>query len=152
MTPSLITRLLQISPAVAAAVYGAALVAGGPAVAGDDLPAAPEVALVTDIPSHEGRYLASLAPADESAWDGSEGWVISLRDASGEPVEGAALEIEAWQPDEMDGASQIADATALGAGQYRVDGVALGSAGWWNVKLAVAGAAADSLAFNVVLR
>ena len=106
---------------------------------------------MSDIPSHEGRYVASLAPAGESAWDGSEGWTISLRDANGEVIEGAALAVEAWQP-EMDAASSRATAKSLGAGQYRIDGLALGSSGWWNVKLAIAGVAGDSLAFNIVLR
>ena len=158
MAHSLITRLLQISPAVAAVVFLSSLVIGGQGGRGgldgadEGRSALPELALVSDIPSHEGRYLASLAPAEGSAWDGSEGWTVSLRDASGEPVEGAALEIEAWQPEGIDAASEIAGAKALSAGQYRVDGVALGSSGWWNVKLAVAGVAADSLAFNVVLR
>lgn len=161
MAHSLITRLLQISPAVAAVVFLSSFVVGGQGGrggrggrdgAGEGRSVLPELALVSDIPSHEGRYLASLAPAEGLAWDGSEGWTLSLRDAGGEPVEGAALEIEAWQPERMEAASQIAGAKALGAGQYRVDGVALGASGWWNVRLAVAGVAADSLAFNIVLR
>ena len=136
MTCSYITRLLLISTAVTAG----------------DLRTIPDLALVTDIPSHEGRYLASLEPAADSAWDGSAGWTISLRDASGDPVDGAELAIEAWQPDATEGASLHAAAAPLGAGEYRVDDLALGASGWWNVKLAIAGAAGDSLAFNVVLR
>ena len=155
MTHSFISRLLQISPAAAGVVFLASFVGGGRGGhngADADLAVIPEFALVTDIPSHEGRYVASLAPAEGSAWDGSEGWTISLRDANGDRVEGAALAAEAWQPDEMAAASKSATAESLGAGQYRVDHMALGSDGWWNVKLAIAGAAADSLAFNVVLR
>ena len=158
MADSLITRLLQISPAVAAAVFLSSFVVGHDGHGGHDGrdgrgggEAIPEVALVTDIPSHEGRYVASLAPAG-SAWDGSEGWTISLRDANGDLVDGAELAVEAWQPEVMDAAPRSSPATALGTGEYRVDGIALGSSGWWNVKLAIAGAAADSLAFNVVLR
>ena len=98
------------------------------------------------------RFLASLAPAAGSAWDGSEGWTISLRDANGDAVEGAALAVEAWRPEGMDAAPQIASAKPLGTGRYHVDGVALRSSGWWNMKLAIRGAAADSLAFNLVLR
>ena len=165
MAHSFISRLLQMSPAVAGAVLLSSVVVGGQGGqdghggrgghGGAEITAAlPELALVSEVASHEGRYFASLAPAADSAWDGSEGWTISLRDASGEPVEGAALEIEAWQPDAVDSASRIAGAQALGGGEYRVDGIALGASGWWNVKLAVAGdaVAADSLAFNVVLR
>lgn len=155
MIHSFITRLLQVSPAVAGAVFLASVAIGGHGghVGREDgRSAIPALALVSGIPSHDGRYVASLAPAGEGAWNGSEGWTISLRDANGEPVEGAALEIEAWQPDVLAAASQVAGAKALGAGEYRVDGVALDASGWWNVKLAVAGAAADSLAFNVVLR
>ncbi len=158
MAHSLISRLLQISPVVAAAVFLGSLVIGGRgghvgrAGAGEGLPVVPELLLVTGIPSHEGRYEASLAPAGRSAWDGSEGWTISLRDAQGEVVEGAALDVEAWQPDAMDAAAESVTAEPLGMGQYRVDGIALGSSGWWNVKLAIGGAAADSLAFNIVLR
>ena len=153
MAHSLISRLLQMSPAVAGAVVLASVAMGGQGGQGGR-EARAELVIVSGIPSHEGRYVASLAPAGASGWDGSAGWTISLRDASGAPVEGAALEMEAWQPDEEDAASQVAGAQALGGGEYRVDGVALGAAGWWNVKLAVAGdaVAADSLAFNVVLR
>ncbi len=158
MIHSFITRLLQVSPAVAGAVFLASAVIGGQGGRGghvgreDGLAAIPALALVRGIPSHDGRYVASLAPVGEGAWNGSEGWTISLRDANGEPVDGAALEIEAWQPDVVAAASQVAGAKALGAGEYRVDGVALDASGWWNVKLAVAGATADSLAFNVILR
>jgi hypothetical protein len=161
MAHSFISRLLQISPAAAGIVFLASFVGGGQGGrsghgghggADADLAVIPELALVTDIPSHEGRYVASLTPAEGSAWDGSEGWTISLRDANGDRVEGAALAVEAWQPDEMAAASKSATAESFGTGQYRVDDIALGSGGWWNVKLAIAGAPADSLAFNVVLR
>ena len=163
MIHSFITRLLQVSPAVAGAVFLASAVIGGQGGRGghggyvgreDGRAAVPALALVSGIPSHDGRYVASLAPVGEEAWNGAEGWTISLRDANGEPVEGAALEIEAWQPDVVAAASQVAGAKALGGGEYRVDGIALGATGWWNVKLAVAGdaVAGDSLAFNVVLR
>jgi hypothetical protein len=163
MTFSLITRLLQVSPAVAGAVVLSGMVVGGQGGDGGrgghgghvgveaNRMALPVLALVRDVASHEGRYLASLRPAADSAWDGSAGWTISLRDASGAMVDGAELEVEAWQPEGTDAASQVAGARALGGGEYRVDGVAL-SSGWWNVRLAVAGAAGDSLAFNVVLR
>lgn len=110
----------------------------------------PEVALVTDIASHEGRYLASLAPRSAS-WDGREGWMISLRDSDGTPVEDAQLSIEAWMPDEPGVLIGPAGVEMAGGGQYRVDHLLLEPAGWWNVKLAIAGVAGDSLAFNVVL-
>ncbi len=151
MAHSLITRLLQISPALAAVVFLSSFIGDGRESASGDLPAVPELVLAADIPSHEGRYVASLVPAGP-AWDGSEGWTISLRDARGEAVEGATLAVEAWQPDATDAAAASATAEPLGMGQYRVDGISLGSSGWWNVKLAIDGAAADSLAFNVVLR
>ena len=147
MAYSLSTRLLQISPAIAAVVFLASFVGGGRGGA-----AVPEVALVTDIPSHEGRYVASLAPAEGTAWDGSEGWTISVRDANGRPVEGASLAIEALMPEGAYVAPQRTAAKPLRMGQYRVDGMALGSSGWWNMKLAIAGVSADSLAFNLVLR
>jgi hypothetical protein len=158
MAHSLISRLLQISPVLAAAVFLGSLVIGGRgghvgrAGAGEGLPVVPELLLVTGIPSHEGRYEASLAPAGRSAWDGSEGWTISLRDAKGDVVEGAELAVEAWQPDAVDATAASAVAKSMGMGLYRIDGLALGSSGWWNVKLAIGGAAADSLAFNIVLR
>ncbi|HEX6644969.1 MAG TPA: FixH family protein [Gemmatimonadales bacterium] len=151
MTSSFIIRLLQTFPAIPAIALLAS-VAGQDGVAGTGRRATPELALVTDVPSHEGRYVASLVPAATSAWDGSAGWTISLRDAEGDPVDGAALALEAWQPDGGDGASRRASAEPIGAGTYQVDALALGASGWWNVKLAIAGAAGDSLAFNVVLR
>ncbi|HEU4700046.1 MAG TPA: FixH family protein [Gemmatimonadales bacterium] len=109
---------------------------------------------LTDIPSHQERYRASLLPsAAPIALGEPQAWTLELRDAQGRPVEGAALALESWMPEEERvAAAQPRVAAELGGGRYRVEGLDFERGGWWNVKLAIAAPAAgrDSLAFNLV--
>ena len=104
-------------------------------------------AQLADVPSHDERYTASLIPA-------AGAWTLEVRTTDGAPVEGAALRLESWMPDDGTAAPARPRVTAaLGGGRYRVEGVRLDRPGWWNVKLEVSSPAAgtDSLAFNLVL-
>jgi YtkA-like len=106
------------------------------------------VARVTDIPSHNRLYRASLDLTSSS------GWILRLRSASGMPIRNAAVAIDAWMP-EQEGLAHVTPTTTeyLGGGMYRVTPVALEQRGWWNISVRISAAGrTDSLGFNVILR
>lgn len=103
---------------------------------------------LTDVPSHNRLYRASLVLTSDSAW------VLRLRSASGVPVRNARVAVDAWMPEQASPAriTQTA-ADYVGAGAYRVTPVALDRPGWWNISVHISAASrTDSLAFNVILR
>jgi hypothetical protein len=138
--------------ALSAAIF---LIAGATAgVAARPSSVAPAVALLSDIPSHDRAYRASMiASPDAIALDRRLTWTVEVRTASGAPVQGAALALESWMPDDSTAGMAHPRATwELGGGRYRVEGLRLNRRGWWNVKLRISSAAGtDSLAFNLVL-
>jgi hypothetical protein len=106
------------------------------------------VARVTDIPSHNRLYRASLALTSDSIW------TLQLRSITGAPITNAAVAMDAWMPDAEQHAHIAPTASEyLGAGAYRVRRLAFDRTGWWNVRVQVSAAGrTDSLAFNLVLR
>lgn len=106
------------------------------------------VARLTNIPSHNRSYRASLGLTSDSVW------TLHLRSASGAPVPNASLVLEAWMPDEANVAHVVPIANEyVGNGDYRVRRLELTRGGWWNVKLEIATPEhVDSLAFNLLLR
>ena len=103
---------------------------------------------LTDVPSHNRLYRASLVLTSDSAW------VLRLRSASGAPVRNARVAIDAWMPEQESAARPTQTAADYaGGGAYRVAPVALDRPGWWNIRLQIAAAGrTDSLAFNVIVR
>ena len=105
-------------------------------------------ARLTDIPSHNRAYRASLDLTSDSVW------TLRVRSASDGPVPNASVSMEAWMPDQ----ERVAHATPaaieyVGAGTYQVSPLAFVRSGWWNIKMQVSAAGrTDSLAFNVILR
>lgn len=97
-----------------------------------------------DIPSHNGAYRASMSPSES-------GWTVHVRTADGAVVDGAALALEGWMPDDSSVVPVRGDVVARGGGEYRIAAMRLERAGWWNVRVQVASASGiDSLAFNFV--
>ena len=118
-------------------------------------PLTPVVATLSNVPSHNGVYLASMIPSPDAIDpDTLLTWTVDIRTAVGLPVEGASLAVGSWMPvDESVGAARPRTTAELGGGRYRVAGLRFGGRGWWNVRLRVSGAGGtDSLAFNLVLR
>src|SRR5215217_1972992 len=102
---------------------------------------------LTNIPSHNGVYRASMIASANGPW------TIEVQTATGMPVPSASLALDGWMPDEERGIAMRPRVTELAHGRYRVDGLRLDRHGWWNVKLAISAAAGtDSLAFNLVRR
>jgi hypothetical protein len=102
---------------------------------------------LTNIPSHNAVYRASMIPLVNSQW------TIEIQTASGTHAPNASLALESWMPDDERVVAMHPRVTELGDGRYRVDGLRFDRHGWWNVKLAISAAAGtDSLAFNLVRR
>lgn len=104
-----------------------------------------------DVPSHQGRYLATLT-FDPAVRHGTfNGWVlVTTRD--GVPVNGLRLELETTRPEDASVAATTPIMTAaIGEGRYRVRGITLDRAGWWSVRVVMhARTSSDSLAFNLL--
>jgi hypothetical protein len=103
------------------------------------------VAAMTDIPSHHGIYRASMSPS-------GYGWMVEIRTADGAMVDGAAIELEGWMPDDSTVTSvRAAKVASRGHGEYRVASMKLERTGWWNVRAKITSERGiDSLAFNLV--
>jgi hypothetical protein len=100
---------------------------------------------LTNIPSHNGVYRASMTASANNQW------TIEIQDASGTRIPSASLALESWMPDDERVVAVHPRVSELAEGRYRVDGLRLDRPGWWNVKLAIsATAGTDSLAFNLV--
>jgi hypothetical protein len=140
--------------AIGVAVVVASLIAG--TGFRDEVPAARSanaaLSRLSAIPSHNGTYRASLVPTVAAGSFGSTTWTVEVQTATGAPVEGAALTLESWMPDDsLVVATRPRVVTSLAGGRYRVEGLELDRQGWWNVRLQIsAPGGTDSLAFNLV--
>lgn len=105
-------------------------------------------ARLSEIPSHNRLYVASLDLTSDSAW------FVRLRSASGVPISNARLVMNAWMPEQERVAHFTTTATAHSSGgSYRLTPLALARPGWWNISVQISAAGrTDSLAFNVSLR
>ena len=115
--------------------------------------ATPVFSRLASIPSHNGRYRASLVPtADAGRQSDPNTWTVEVRNSVGEPVSDAALALETWMPDDDRMPAARPRVTGyVGRGRYRVEGIHFDRRGWWNVRLQIAASVGtDSLAFNLV--
>ena len=135
--------IVVLALTVMATTYPVAAKTGGPAVVQRIV-----TARLTDVPSHNRLYRASLYLTSDSIW------TLRLRSASGAPIRNGSVAVEAWMPEQERVAPVAPTATEYaGAGTYRVRPVALDRPGWWNISVQVAAAGrTDSLAFNVIVR
>lgn len=119
-----------------------------PRIAGSDVLKRAVAAQLTDVPSHNRLYRASLVLTNDSTW------TLQLRLATGAPVSNAGIAMKAWMPEaEQHGELVPTVSEGLGNGDYRVRQLAFDQLGWWNLKVQVSAAGGtDSLAFNVILR
>lgn len=80
--------------------------------------------------------LVEAEPEPPARLDNS--WLISVRDADGEPVEGALLTLNPKMPVHGHGSPREAIVKELGGGQYRAEPVALIMPGFWTIDISVA--------------
>jgi hypothetical protein len=103
--------------------------------------------------SAEGRYVATLEPADRLRPRQLQTVRVIVRDASGQAIDGAQIAIDGGMPEHGHGLPTRPRVTAsLGGGVYEIGGVRFNMGGWWEFKLAITSpAGADTVTFNLEL-
>lgn len=81
-------------------------------------------------------------------------WTIHVTDASGAPVSDAELTVVGGMPEHTHGFPTVPEVTALGSGNYRVDGLKFHMPGKWSVIVRIARGAdeSDSVRFDLDVR
>jgi hypothetical protein len=100
--------------------------------------------------SAEHRYVATIQPKEALRVRQLQSMQVSIMDAQGRPVNGAAILIDGGMPQHGHGLPTNPRVTKdLGGGVYEIEGVRFSMGGWWEFKLAITGAAgADTVTFN----
>ena len=109
------------------------------------------VAQLRDVPSHNRRYRATLQP-EITATGQIADWRLLIVTANGSTLASPTLALRSWMPEAPSVMGDRPAATELGRGTFRVAGLRLDRAGWWNVSLTITNAGVtDSLAFNLIV-
>ncbi|HEU4522550.1 MAG TPA: FixH family protein [Thermoanaerobaculia bacterium] len=103
--------------------------------------------------SAQGRYVATLQPAQPLRVRKLQTIQVAITDAAGQPLDGATIDIDGGMPQHGHGLPTRPRVTKnLGGGTYQIEGVRFNLCGWWEFKLAIAGAAGpDTVTFNIAL-
>jgi len=103
--------------------------------------------------SAAGSYRATLDPVQPIKVRRLQTMRLIVKDAAGQPVDGAAIMVDGGMPEHGHGLpTQPRVTRSLGGGAYEVQGMKFNMGGWWEVKFAISGAAgADSVTFNLDL-
>jgi hypothetical protein len=102
--------------------------------------------------SHHGRYAAEVVSATPLTTGADQSWLVRVTDRDDAPLPDARVSVDAWMPETGEHSATHPGVRHVGGGDYRIDGLALSRAGWWNVALVIDGrSGVDSVAFNVVL-
>ena len=103
--------------------------------------------------SAEGRYVATLEPAMPLRPRQMQTVRVTVRDAEGRAIDEAQISIDGGMPQHGHGLPTRPRVTRnLGDGIYEIEGVRFNMGGWWEFKLAIAGArGADTVIFNLAL-
>jgi hypothetical protein len=102
--------------------------------------------------SVQSRYTATIAPPAQPLKPRRMlSLQVSIRDAAGNPVDGAQIEVDGGMPQHGHGLPTQPRVTKnLGDGRYQIDGVRFNMGGWWELRLAVTAAAGtDRVIFNL---
>jgi hypothetical protein len=101
--------------------------------------------------SAESRYTAVIEPAEPLKPRRMLKVNVSIVDASGRPVDGAAIEVDGGMPQHGHGLpTQPRVTKSLGDGRYEIDGLRFNMGGWWELHLAIASpAGTDRVTFNL---
>lgn len=102
--------------------------------------------------SSQSRYTATIeAPAEPLKPRKMLKMQVSIRDAAGQPVDGATIDVDGGMPQHGHGLPTKPRVTrSLGDGRYEIEGLRFNMGGWWELKLAVTSpAGADRITFNL---
>ena len=105
-------------------------------------------------PSVEGRYVVQMEPpATPAAINQMHAWQITLTAPDGAPVRNARIAVDGGMPQHGHGLPTRPHVTReVADGTYLMEGVKFSMTGWWELKLAIQGAAgADHVTFNTVV-
>ena len=105
-------------------------------------------ARLTDVPSHNRRYRATLDLTSDSVW------TLRVGSPEGVTIRNAAVAMDVRMP-EQGGVVHDTLVTTEDSrtDSYRVRPVPLDRPGWWNINVRIVAAGqTDSLAFNVILK
>lgn len=103
--------------------------------------------------SDEGRYVATLEPSQPLRPRQMQTVRVHLKGTDGSPINGATILIDGGMPEHGHGLpTQPRVTKAMSGGMYEIEGVRFNMGGWWEFKLAIAGAAGtDRVTFNLSL-
>lgn len=103
--------------------------------------------------STEGRYVATLEPANPLRPRQMHTMRVTVRDADGRAIDEAQISVDGGMPQHGHGLPTRPRVTrSLGDGIYEIEGVRFNMGGWWEFKLAIAGPrGADTVTFNLEL-
>lgn len=101
--------------------------------------------------SAQNRYTATLEPSQPLKARQMMKLQVALRDAAGNPVDGARIEVDGGMPQHGHGLPTKPRVTkSLGDGRYEIEGLRFNMGGWWELHLAVQSpAGADRVTFNL---
>ncbi|MEJ7928702.1 FixH family protein [Ramlibacter sp. AN1015] len=101
-----------------------------------------------------GTYRVALqAPAQTPAINQMHAWKVTLTTPDGTPVRAATFKVDGGMPQHGHGLpTQPRVTRELEPGTYLLEGMKFSMTGWWELKLAIDGAAgADKVIFNTVV-
>jgi hypothetical protein len=79
-------------------------------------------------------------------------WIVHVETSDGEPIDDATVVIDGGMPEHNHGMPTQPLVTALGNGDYRVEGMKFQMPGWWTITVSVdAAGQQDRATFNLVL-
>lgn len=98
-------------------------------------------------------YTATLHPTQSLTLRKLQTVPVHIADASGRPVENAAIVVDGGMPEHGHGLpTQPRVKRSVGGGVYEIEGVRFNMGGWWELKLAIdSPAGTDSVTFNLSL-
>jgi hypothetical protein len=98
-------------------------------------------------------YTATLQPRQDLRLRALQTVPVRIVDASGLPIDGAAVSIDGGMPEHAHGLpTRPRIGRALGDGVYEIEGLRFSMGGWWELKLAIESPIGmDSVTFNLSL-
>lgn len=104
-------------------------------------------------PTAGGLYVVSIEPEEEPLRQGPlHAWIATVTTPDGQPVVGARLGVDGGMPQHGHGLPTRPQASDIGDGRYRIEGVRFNMSGWWEFKFDIKAAAGDdSVVFNLTL-
>jgi len=102
-----------------------------------------------DRKTEKGIFNVELSIKGTSLKSGVNSLDLKIRDKSGRDLEGAKVTVTPWMPEKNHGVWEKPQVTEKGGGRYRVDNVAVATAGRWDLKVSVTkGALEDRALFS----